>query len=224
MTPKTSIVFVALFLAALNLKCHSANLVINGDFSQGNTAFTTQYGFVASGNSYQPTTYAIRTSSTSFNPGLDYLADHTTGTGLMMVVDGGRAQEVVWEQTVTVEPNTNYRFAAWFVATQTSKAARIQYRVNGSSIGSPYDVPQGSGIWSEDGASWNSGSATTAVLQIIDLQTDSSVPGNDFAIDDISFPTAKLEADLRQRQSRCMQASRLQALSVRRIVSSFRTT
>jgi len=42
-----------------------------------------------------------------------------------------------------------------------------------------------SGSWQQYAATWNSGSNTSATFQIFDLQTDNSVPGNDFAIDDI---------------------------------------
>jgi len=76
------------------------NLVVNGDFSQGNTAFSNEYVYIPAGYSYQPQTYAIRSSTTNFNPLLDHFLDHTTGDGLMMIVDGGFAQEVVWQQTV----------------------------------------------------------------------------------------------------------------------------
>ena len=85
------------------------DLVTNGDFSQGNTGFATQYTFIPTGYSTQPTTYAVRTASTDFNSALDSFADHTTGNGLMMVVDGGSAQEIVWTQTITVQPNTEDR-------------------------------------------------------------------------------------------------------------------
>ena len=88
---------------------------------------------------------------------------------------------------VPVQTNTNYRFAGWYVATHLSKAACIQYKVNGVAIGNPYYIPDGSGVWNEYAVSWASGSATSAVIQVVDLQTDNSTAGNDFAVDDISF-------------------------------------
>jgi hypothetical protein len=164
----------------------SDNLTINGDFSQGNTNFLTQYSFYPS-NSYWPGTYTVGCSTTNFNPQLDYFPDHTTGTGMMMIVDGGWNQEVVWQQALPVSPNTTYRFSGWYVGTHVAMAACIQYKVNGVPIGSPFTIPEGSGMWGEYAVLWGSGSATSAVLQIVDLQTDNYVRGNDFAVDDIAF-------------------------------------
>src|SRR5690606_14483957 len=95
------------------------NLVRNGDFSQGNTEFTSSYQYVATGADSKQGRYTIRTSPKSHNNAFSDCGDHTSGTGNMMIVDGACGTEGVavnanfWCQTITVQPNKNYVFSAW---------------------------------------------------------------------------------------------------------------
>ena len=79
--------------------------------------------------------------------------------------------------------------------------ARLQFQVNGVAIGTIAELSSADKPTSDAQVNlnnwvrfyygttngWNSGSATTAVIRIIDLNTDAF--GNDFALDDISFAT-----------------------------------
>ena len=60
----------------------------NGDFSAGNT---TPGGYTLS-TTFGPGLYGLTTNPQSINPGEASFGDHTTGTGLMMVVDGSTNQ------------------------------------------------------------------------------------------------------------------------------------
>jgi len=167
------------------------NLVINGDFENGNTGFTTGYRL---GDLSGPGAYSIDTNpSKALGAFGDWCncGDHTSGTGKMMIVNGAAdASLQVWEETVSVTPSTNYIFSYWGaeVDHDSSSLPHLSLRINGSVIGSntfPEYPPDNGGQWQNYQFTWNSGSSKTADLALFDLNTD--VSWNDFALDDISF-------------------------------------
>ncbi len=122
------------------------NLVTNGNFSSGNTGFTSAYSFVAnSSSSLGPAgVYAIVT-----NPSLDHSAaasfgDHTTGTGNMMAINGASSPVNVWSQTIAVTPGSDYAFSAWFSnwSSITTSLPTLQFRINGTALGTgSFSIP-----------------------------------------------------------------------------------
>jgi len=174
-------------------------LVVNGDFSSGNTGFTSAYTW--QNNSIQNNMYPENTYTVHWNPNFTHDnfwgRDHTTNTGNMLIVNGSGTTPPpeVWQRTVNVQPNTDYYFSAWAISLNSvGPYANLQFKVNGVQLGSttgalparpnnnnpPYN-------WKRFYGSWNSGSNTTATVTIIDLET--AAGGNDFALDDISFGT-----------------------------------
>ena len=180
----------------------STELVTNGDFSAGNTGFISAYGYVSTGYTGIPTSglwpegyYAIGSYPIYYHSNF-WGRDHTTNSGNFMIVNGSGSNPpvVVWQQTVSVLPNTNYYFAAWAVSLNSvSPYANLQFSVNGILVGTtaPLTARVGNNNppynWQRFYGNWNSGAATTAVIQIVDLQT--ALGGNDFGLDDISFGT-----------------------------------
>jgi hypothetical protein len=167
------------------------NLVINGDFENGNTGFTTGYAF---GDVSNPGTYSIGTSpSTATGAFGDWCncGDHTSGTGKMMIVNGATdASLPIWEETVAVTPSTNYTFSYWGaeIDHDSSSLPHLSLNINGRVIGSstfPEYPPDNGGQWQNYKFTWNSGSSKSANLTLFDLNTDAS--WNDFALDDLSF-------------------------------------
>ena len=177
--------------ATLNLQlstgiAHGQNLIVNGDFSAGNTGFTSGYTFSPSGQSAVADTYGIRTSSTDFNSGYNYFGDHTTGSGNMMLVDGSTTgSAVVWQETVSVAPNTIYAFSGWATASDNENVPTLRFYINGVQAGSDFTLSTSPGLWQQFDAVWNSGAGGTATIALVDLTTPSL--GNDFALDDFSF-------------------------------------
>ena len=184
-------------------------LVKNGDFESGNTAFYTQYGFVAPGGSLQPEgLYAVDTNAHNYHNNF-FGKDHTTPaqTGKFMIVNGYPGTGIIWQETVSVLPNTNYYYSAWAMnLNNVAPHAVLQFSVNGVPVGtaatngiadlSTAPEPTTTGgvninnwvrFYYGNTNGWFSGSATTAVIQIIDLNTQRA--GNDFGLDDISFAT-----------------------------------
>ncbi len=173
----------------------STELVINGDFSAGNTGFTNAYGYTSAANGLFPEgLYSVGADPTFFHSNF-WGRDHTSNSGNFLIVNGiGSAGVVVWQETVPILPNTEYYFSAWAISlNNVAPYANLQFNVNGTLVGTtaplaaratnnnpPYN-------WQRFYGNWNSGTATSAVIQIVDLQT--ALGGNDFGLDDVSFGT-----------------------------------
>ncbi|RYM34076.1 gliding motility-associated C-terminal domain-containing protein [Brumimicrobium glaciale] len=166
-------------------------IVVNGDFSAGNTGFTTGYTLGVPGGTYgllsNPGTYAITTSPSNAHNNFSSCPDHTTGTGNMMVVNGADIPGTnVWCQTVNVSPNTNYQFSTWAAnALNDPNVAQLQFSINGTTLGTPFSTATNACTWNQFFEVWNSGANTSIDICITNL--NSSGGGNDFSIDDISF-------------------------------------
>jgi hypothetical protein len=86
-----------------------------------------------------------------------------------------------------VTPNTDYDFAAYLSSAQANNPARLLFVVDGTVIGY-LSGSSTTGVWQHFFATWNSGAASSATLEIVN---DNTVPGgNDFALDDIFFGPA----------------------------------
>ncbi len=176
-----------------NFQGGGQNLVVNGDFEQGNTGFTTDYQFFVPNPPPPPNItwgqYAVIDDLADIQQSWSGLGDHTSGSGNFMVADGATTPgQSFWCQTVAVTPNTWYDFSAWFATVfvnPNSQVATLRFTVNGLAIGADQDAPWPNNQWEQFTSSWFSGNSTTADICIEDVQTVES--GNDVAIDDISF-------------------------------------
>jgi gliding motility-associated-like protein len=166
------------------------NLVVNGDFEGGNSGFSSSYTYAAppspvllEGN------YSVYTDPFDVHTGFTSMGDHTTGAGQMMILNGAGTPVDVWCQTITVLPNTDYDFSAWIAncssITVPPDVPTLQFRINGTLIGTPTVISSAPGVWTNFSTTWNSGPSTTANICIYDANTTPA--GNDFAIDDIFF-------------------------------------
>jgi hypothetical protein len=184
----------------------ATELVTNGDFSAGNTAFTSDYtykqdlpGLVPPGQGelYDDTgtnAYSITTSGQNVHINF-WGHDHTSGSGNFMPVNGHGSTLIVWKETKTIEPNTTYYFSAWAMSLNSHPPyAQLQFSINGTLVGTTA-VLQSHGEsesspdnWIRFYGTWTSGpSDNIADIYIKDLQTAHS--GNDFGLDDVSFGT-----------------------------------
>lgn len=179
----------------------SDNIVTNGDFESGNTGFTSGYSYYTTNSNTwgvigQEGTYTINTNSANVhnNFGNYPCLDHTygNGTGKCMYVNGaGSANTTVWQQVIPVIPNTDHIFITWVASlaqgqsTGNNQLARLQFSINGQTIGNIFTAPTATSQWQQFYQIWNSGNSTTATIRILNQNTVGS--GNDFALDDISF-------------------------------------
>ncbi len=168
------------------------NLVVNGDFSAGNTGFTSAYTNNSSG--FNAGVYSVGPSPTSWYSGFTPCVDHTTGSGNMLMINGSDQPNVnVWSETVPVKPYTNYIFSCWLETITTINPAQLQFSINGQPLSTPFSANAASCKWDQFYTVWNSGSATSAIISILNQNTNFS--GNDFALDDIYFSQEVLEQD-----------------------------
>lgn len=185
-TPAQNITY---YLNSISL---GTNLITNGNFNLGNTGFTSQYIYTP--NNSTEGEYFVGT-----NPSAWYFAhyacgDHTTGNGNMLLVNGSPlANAEVWKTTVPVTPNTNYAFSTWISSISVPNPAQLAFSINGNSIGDLIMASQPPCNWMQFYTTWNSGNATTAVISIINKNT--TLFGNDFALDDIDFSPFTIRRD-----------------------------
>ncbi len=175
----------------------TTNLVTNGDFSAGNTGFSTGHIYGTGGSwgllsgSGQ---YAISTNANLTHNNFPNCTDHTTGTGNYLIVNGSSVTNLsVWCQTITVSPNTDYYFSAWITSVVSSSPAILSFTVNGASLGPNHNVSSLTCNWQNYFQTWNSGTNTTVSICITNQNTAGG--GNDFGIDDISFRPSCIDRD-----------------------------
>jgi len=181
---------VGTFLAAMGLGMQPAfaNLVTNGDFSGGNTGFTSSYTYTAFINSETQYTIVPAASINTINAYGDWTAvstDPLGGNGNVLAANGATSPNtVVWQEIVTVTPNTNYSFSFYGVDVNAAKVsnATLQPEVNGITGALLYT----SQAWQQNSSFiWNSGASTSATLTLTDVNTSATF--NDFALDYIGF-------------------------------------
>ncbi|MBN1651203.1 MAG: hypothetical protein JW857_07735, partial [Bacteroidales bacterium] len=188
----------------------SNEMVINGDFTNGNTSFYSDYTYYADNplvnNELVPDDgtngYGVGTNGQNYHSnfwGIDH-TNNAEGNRNFLLVNGHGSTLTIWQQTVNVVPNTNYYFSAWAMSLNTAgNYARLQFEVNGVRVGSeavlgpgPKNAAQAEAntYWKRFYSTtlWNSGSISGPITIRIVNNVDYAA-GNDFGIDDISFGT-----------------------------------
>src|SRR5581483_9373517 len=158
--------------------------IINGNFEAGNTGFSTAYTY-SPGNIGAQQSYDILHNPSTAHPSATSYGDHTTGSGLMLAINGSTtANQLIWAQTVAVDPNATYTFSAWISSWVSAAPGQVDVLFNGVSIGT-MNAPSTTAVWTPFSATWNSGAATSVNIELRNLST--ADVGNDFAIDDLSL-------------------------------------
>jgi len=164
-------------------------LVTNGNFSSGNTGFTTSLNL---GSGFfcplcPEGTYAVGVNAIFFHS--DFLGtDHTNPpTGNFFIANGaGLSTSEVWCQTITVQPQTDYTFSFWGRDITNNPnphpLALLHASFNGEWIG---DSLICSGGWQSYTVQWNSQDLTSVEICIVNTQSQGG--GNDFGLDDVSL-------------------------------------
>jgi len=179
----------------------AVEMVANGNFTAGNTGFTSDYTYwpdIAGNNELVPDNgtngYSVGTNGQNFHPnfwGQDH-SNNTVGPRNFMLVNGHGSLKI-WRETLNVTVNTDYYFSAWAISLNSAGPyANLRFSINGAQVGTTTGPlpprPQNNNPpfnWIQFYGNWNSGDSTTALLEIVDLET--AAGGNDFGLDDISF-------------------------------------
>ena len=171
------------------------NLIVNGDFSLGDQDFTSDYIYGTGGGAgllSNEGQYAIDNNAGNTHNQFANCSDNTGG-GNMMVINASGDASNVWCQTVTVDPGTEYAFSAWVTSVVSQNPAILQFSINGTLLGSPYNASAATCNWNQFFETWDSGANIMAEICIANVNFDPA--GNDFALDDISFSPVCIATD-----------------------------
>jgi gliding motility-associated-like protein len=193
LTPTVNVTTTTSYILKAKSVDLSNNVITNGDFEGGNYGFTSDYLYNP-GNLVPEGYYDVITNPQADHPGFAPCGDHTSGSGNMMVVNGaGIPNENVWCETVPVLPNTQYVFSCWVTSVVAASPALLQFNINGSAIGPIFSAPGQTCVWAQFYNTWNSGANSSATICIVNQNT--TLGGNDFALDDIVFSPVCTRSD-----------------------------
>ena len=101
---------------------HAQNLILNGNFSSGNTGFSSQYSYVTGSGSANPEgVYSVVTKANDVHPAWGNYFDRTSGnsSGRYFVANASSdITKTVWQSNLlnVSQANTPYRFEAYLMA------------------------------------------------------------------------------------------------------------
>lgn len=199
---KSLIIISALLWAVWLTASAQQNLIVNGDFemtSGFNYNNISDYQRITGGGVHEGQ-FIHDVTSQGHGVGAVGWPSNLTGYGgsgyfLLFNGYGGTSNPTyaAWRQTVTVTPNTTYTFSAQVRNLAQSylgmnpNPAVMRLKINSQTItGSDLTLPTNNN-WNTWTVTWNSGTATQAVIEIVDAYQGQSATGDDFGIDHISF-------------------------------------
>ncbi|MFC0877208.1 T9SS type A sorting domain-containing protein [Saccharicrinis sp. FJH2] len=160
------------------------NLVLNGDFSEGNTGFSGSYSFNSTELATEGT-YTVGSTPRNYNSAYADIKDHTRGdaTGSQLIANSQAGEHTIWSQTITgLIPGSAYVFSAW-TATTGGGSVELRFEINGVTSGEVI-TPLSDGSWIKSDEVWTS-EANEVVVKIISTQNTTS--GSGICLDDIEF-------------------------------------
>ncbi len=174
-------------------------LVANGNFTAGNTGFTTDYFPLPFCNPRRETVAdnANPTTVPNLCGGWNCL-DHTSGTpaGKMFVADGAQIPGLAaWREQFTLAANTQYAFCAWVNNLNVPALDRpdpiievwLVPNSGPATMLASITPNEAQDYWKQIAATWTA-PASPANPYLLEFRTaQTSFEGNNFALDDISF-------------------------------------
>lgn len=165
------------------------NIIINGDFEDGDSDFTTDYvigtvscfglGFLDCEG-----TYGVIDDPSDGHTNFGACSD-AVGGGNMLVINGAASLQEIWCQDVCVEPGATYVFSSWAASVNPDSPAQLQFAIDGGLIGNLFSLSSNNCDWEEFEAEWTASSETTVEICVTNQNT--AAGGNDFALDGIQF-------------------------------------
>ena len=166
------------------------NLISNGDFSGGDSGFSTDYfdgqagcvhgaGYLGCEGAYN-----VLDDPSDGHTNFSACGD-LSGDGNMMVVNGAGSLQEIWCQDVCVDPNSGYLFSAWATSVNPVSPAQLQFSIDGNLIGNTFELSGSLCNWEQFEAEWQASGETSVEICVTNQNT--APTGNDFALDEIEF-------------------------------------
>ena len=181
---------LAAILSAAPARAAGINLLTNGDFSQGNVGFQTDYAFRANAPTalWPDGTFGIVTRGDQDHPLWTQTLDQD-GEGTFGAFNGLLEPSSVWRETISVIPGWWYTFSAFAVnlcctvpQPEPNGAPELTLRINGADITAiPTDGP---GRWVGTSIAIQ---ATAKQLEIEIANTATWFTANDFGLSSLSL-------------------------------------
>ncbi|MCP9767537.1 hypothetical protein EGI22_06410, partial [Lacihabitans sp. LS3-19] len=147
------------------------DLVVNGDFTSGNSGFTTDI---------PNNRYWVTDQSSDYFSGYSF-RDYT-GRGQMMTINSPTSSnQDMWQVTINVTAGNTYDLSAFVRSISSNNISDLYWYVGGSQIGSA--VSAGVNTWNELATSFTATTSGNLVFSIRNNNTNNS--GNDFALDNV---------------------------------------
>lgn len=164
------------------------NQLVNADFEAGDTGFTTPYSYLVRGSTPGAEgTYFIGSDSKKWNGNFKTTVhDHTSGEGHMLMINGCIKGADAWSQNVNVVQGQTYVFRGWAAGLSNISCPCILIQIEDKTIGSLQTKPY---EWNQFTCTWTAPHSGSVKVSIYDPNT--AWLGNDFAIDDLSFASAR---------------------------------
>ncbi len=160
------------------------NLIVNGDFEQGNTGFSSDYLYAPNDLSVAGT-YSVTTSPALVWSNFPDCVDHTSGSGMAMVVNGDASPgDNIWCQTISVTPNSEYVFSFWATTLLPLFPGQLQIFVNGQPVSPVFGLGSDFCSWTFFSQQFSVGNVSSMDLCIVSQGAETLI-GNDFALDDL---------------------------------------
>ena len=190
-----STLVMLLLLSSNSLFAQNPNMISHGDF-EVTSGWTTDYTRIYGANVVEAGCYAIDNTTANHGGGNGW-PNLSGSTGRFMLVNGfggnDNPNKVVWTpvEPISVVTNTYYTFSCRVanlnvIIQGQINPARLQLKINGNPIGSVNQLPTNND-WHTWTVQWYSDNANQAVIQIVDMYTNNSGLGDDYALDDMSF-------------------------------------
>ncbi len=172
-------------------------LVVNGDFEDGNTAFTSELSHLtATGAQLTFGTYMITDAPEIAHEGWPS-CDHVTGSGQMMVIYGNEVYATgnkIWCQTIDdIIPGKTYKVSAMLGSLTRTIPEELYFEINGKKISDMLQFSTVTCDWVTYAAHWTAPTdVDVAEFCIIEKYKPSDEPGAcaHYALDNISMQTS----------------------------------
>lgn len=180
------------FVQAYLVDSNYNNLIFNGDFSLGDSGFTSS--LTLSPNLANSNTYNVGTTPDNFY----WLLPSCSNGGNMMICNAGgtTTDQVIYQKDIVVEANTYYVMsfeAANINPSQVSSAPpSLQLSINNNNVGNSLVCDTGTCVWKHSNNLWFSGNTHSCSIKILNNLPNST---SYFLLDNISLRKACVAID-----------------------------